>query len=108
MIVTQLARPTEATIRRELTERGLSDAKAQELIRMFQDVARCVHPDQTHTIYMRVGLQIHDAFDAIMPDHAYAETGSLHERINQTFLPEGWTFWHDRHGNCTIEAVRWP
>lgn len=47
----------------------------------------------------------HDLLDAVMADEAIAGPGTMHERLNQTLLPQGYAFLHDRHRHCVLEIV---
>lgn len=108
MTIIQTAVPTIASVNEELTELGLDDDTITRLSAHFRMIKRLIDVDAGTCGYISVDMDIHDALDGIMPDLAYAAPGSLHERVNQAYLPAGWTFFHDKHLYCSLEAVQYP
>lgn len=102
---------TKPLTRQELFDRirqqtGASADQTRTLMQMFEDTVDLIDPDTGTSDWLRVTMSAHDALDAIMPDMTPAIPGSLHDEVDRHFLGEGWTFQHDRHIHCSLQAVR--
>lgn len=97
--------PTYEELIGEICELGFATEQSMLLMELLRETAELIDPDTGDSGFCDVNRAVHDVLDAIMPDLAYAAPGSLHERLNHHFLPEGWGFMHDRHGYCTLQAI---
>jgi hypothetical protein len=87
-------------------ETKMPTRKVTALMRMFRDAAADIDLEAETAGYILVDMSAHNLLDLVMPDMAAASPGTIHAAADRTFLPEGWTFRHDLHVSCTLQAIK--
>ncbi len=98
--------PSLAEIFDALHDAGHTAQNIRVILDMMQSAAKQLKAPEGEETWIDVDMSAHELLDDIMPDKATAAPGSIHERLDRRFLPEGYTFLHDVHGHCSLEAVR--
>lgn len=100
------AKPTFDELCDLLQSRGYTPGQVSAAMWTFRAAADAIDVESGTSNYISVNMAGHDILDDVMPDMQRSTPGSLHHVVERHFLPEGWRFVHDRHGFCSLQAVK--
>jgi hypothetical protein len=99
-------KPTFDQLCDEIQGLGFSNSEVATLMAMFKETADAIIDVKLGlSDYIGVDMTAHEVLDRIIPDLTASTEDSLHARLEQHFLPEGWVLVHDKHGYCSIQAI---
>jgi hypothetical protein len=94
----------------ELSTQGFGGRQVRAVVKTYQQLATAIasvrgrNPDGSMTVMMT--MTGHGLIAKVAPGNTRAQPDSLHGRLDDAYLPEGWHSVHDARGGCTLTGVQ--
>jgi hypothetical protein len=99
-------KPNLVEITDALLDAGYSPGEIGTLQEILQEVAEAIIISTGTSASVSMTMSAHSLMEKIMPHRVRPAPGTLHERLNNYYLPAGWTFVHDSAKMCMIVALK--